>query len=143
MKKKSTLRMGMGALALLLLMSPLSTAANECVSTFDPVTGILTVPCLHFEGTVYDIDLELIQVDLKNLSKEGDCTTNADCGKDEYCAKTEGDCDGVGSCTAEPEACYLILAPVVGCDGNTYSNDCVAAGSGVNVLGDSPCESSE
>ncbi len=31
----------------------------------------------------------------------------------------------------ETAACYLIYAPVCGCDNKTYSNDCIASSNGV------------
>lgn len=82
-----------------------------------------------------------------------DCASNADCASDEYCAY-EGSCPPVcaipegcpgtprdGVCTPRPTACAEIAAPACGCDGVTYDNGCSAAGNGVNVEHDGPCES--
>jgi len=40
----------------------------------------------------------------------------------------------------ETAACYLIYAPVCGCDGTTYSNDCVATINGVLTFEEGACE---
>ena len=39
----------------------------------------------------------------------------------------------------EVVACYLIYAPVWGCDGNTYSNDCIADSMGVLSYQEGEC----
>ncbi len=58
------------------------------------------------------------------------------CAKGEYCnfpISTQcGSGDQMGSCAVMPLGCNFNLAPVCGCDGNTYSNSCAAAGAGVS-----------
>jgi outer membrane murein-binding lipoprotein Lpp len=69
------------------------------------------------------------------------CASNADCAVDNYCAKPFGECAVMGQCQSRPQYCPLIYNPVCGCDGMTYTNDCVAAAHGVNVLYVGPCGS--
>jgi hypothetical protein len=80
----------------------------------------------------------LIQIEVKDVQVEADCLTNTDCNASEYCAKEEVDCAGVGNCKSIPELCPLNLAPVVGCDGESYSNSCDANQAGINVLAQEP-----
>jgi hypothetical protein len=50
-----------------------------------------------------------------------------------------GRADGPGVCTATPELCIEIFAPVCGCDGQTYDNSCVANAAGVSIETEGPC----
>jgi hypothetical protein len=65
------------------------------------------------------------------------------CPDDQYCEYEGGGCgfaDGGGQCQDRPFACAEIFAPVCGCDGNTYGNECIAHSRGVDVLHDGECE---
>ena len=65
------------------------------------------------------------------------------CSDDEYChfdrEATCGWADATGVCQPKPDACDADYTPVCGCDGQTYSNECVANAAGTGVVSDGEC----
>jgi hypothetical protein len=75
----------------------------------------------------------------------GDCGgfVGGVCADSQYCDYPDGAfcgaADASGICAERPQACPEIYAPVCGCDGNDYDNECFAAGNGVDVAFAGPC----
>jgi hypothetical protein len=73
------------------------------------------------------------------------CDSNADCKKpigskyDMFCQKEDGMCAGTGMCAISYPICVGLFAPVCGCDGKTYSNECKANANGVSIQSNEPC----
>lgn len=64
------------------------------------------------------------------------------CPQDEYCRVAVGACREAGArgtCAERPAMCAMILAPVCGCDEQTYPNACEAARAGMNVWFSGAC----
>ena len=66
----------------------------------------------------------------------GECAAGLFCSFTSQCGAT----DSGGKCMKKPELCPHLVAPVCGCDGQTYNNGCEAERKGVSVAAKAACK---
>ncbi len=65
------------------------------------------------------------------------------CDKGLWCQMPAGSCrafDMFGTCVRVPQLCPRIFRPVCGCDGKTYSNDCIRRHAKVQLAHQGTCK---
>lgn len=113
---------------------------EACTAQFDPVCGC--------DGLTHGNACEAANAGT-SVVHSGACETACGgragntCSDDQFC-KFElsaicGRADAQGVCDTRPEICTQQVAPVCGCDNQTYSNSCFAAVAGVGVLSEGAC----
>lgn len=102
------------------------------------------------DGTTYRNQCEA-DFAAATVASPGECSGSRSCGgfggarclPDEFCSYDRGDfcgaADAPGTCERRPDLCPGIEAPVCGCDGMTYSNECIANSSGTSAASDGAC----
>jgi hypothetical protein len=64
------------------------------------------------------------------------------CAPGQFCDWDPNSCglnDEIGNCMDVPMFCGFIFDPHCGCDGNNYSNECLAQSAGVDALKPGDC----
>jgi hypothetical protein len=114
-----------------------------CPDVWDPVCGC--------DGVTYgnECEADMAQVSIahhgacERVCFKDDPSGVPPCGPEEYCQFPEATCGAhqtPGVCTPFPQTCPFLWDPVCGCDGVTYSNDCVAASVGVSLVHRGECD---
>lgn len=112
------------------------------------------IPVCGCDGETYHNECEASSAGV-SVSSYGECGPPVDgqecggffgapCGPGQYCKHMPGDMCGAadqsGICVVIPtEECDTTSAPVCGCDGRTYQNDCIAESMQVSVFATGPC----
>jgi len=122
---------------------------DECQTTFCPQ---MFAPVCGVDGTTYTnaCFARLAHVAVAQTGPCGGpqptplvpCSADSSCGQGTFCEHLAGTCkqpSSGGFCVPKPETCTFLYAPVCGCDGKTYPNDCVRRKNVVSLAHSGAC----
>lgn len=116
--------------------------SGRCTMTLDADAALVECILCMVEETIEPL-IRRLQGDEADLAEScGGCAATP-CLEGFVCETPPGHCDGdttVGTCIEVPGACPEIFEPVCGCDGTTYSNDCVRRQNRAALFHPGPCQ---
>jgi hypothetical protein len=119
---------------------------QACIEIFSPVCGC--------DGQTYD-NFCFAAGAGTSVASDGPCGGQGEdevcggflglqCADGLFCSYDEsaicGADDQSGTCQVKPELCIQVFDPVCGCDGQEYSNECMANAAGVSALNKAGCD---